>query len=201
MTGPTFSLPICATMRRLSSSAWAEIPWLGARNRLPRLFAQAYGVPPKVFRAELRTRNAWLRITRTGDPLSAIAAETGFSDQSHMTRWIQVDDRLPASHWRVRSVRAHPATQHSRFRLPIPSVPCCTIALRREARIETSSDISGVYIASNRLLRFVLHSHHLIQGEPCSVATFLRLLAVGATIPVLPPSLLAHHSRGARQGQ
>jgi AraC-like DNA-binding protein len=83
----------------LELTAWAESNGL-APETVSRGFAQAYGVPPKVFRAELRTRNAWLRITRTGDPLSAIAADTGFSDQSHMTHWIQAMTGASPSHWR-----------------------------------------------------------------------------------------------------
>ena len=94
----------------LELTAWAESNGL-APETVSRGFAQAYGVPPKVFRAELRTRNAWLRITRTGDPLSAIAAETGFSDQSHMTRWIQSMTGFPPTHWRsVGSSLRHPTS-------------------------------------------------------------------------------------------
>ena len=68
--------------------AWAEANGM-ARETVSRGFAAAYGIAPKVFRAELRTRAAWLRVTRSCDRLSSIAAETGFADQAHMTRWIQ----------------------------------------------------------------------------------------------------------------
>lgn len=94
---------LAATLRHnvsLELTAWAESNGL-APETVSRGFAQAYGVPPKVFRAELRTRNAWLRITRTGDPLSSIAADTGFSDQSHMTRWIQGMTGASPSRWRA----------------------------------------------------------------------------------------------------
>jgi AraC-like DNA-binding protein len=83
----------------LELTAWAASHGL-APETVSRGFAQAYGVAPKVFRAELRTRNAWLRITRTRDPLSAIAADTGFSDQSHMTHWIRGMTGAAPSHWR-----------------------------------------------------------------------------------------------------
>jgi len=73
---------------------WAEANNL-ARGTVSRGFAAAYGVAPAVFRAELRTRTAWLRVTRGFDCLSTIAAETGFADQAHMTRWFH---RL---HWRA----------------------------------------------------------------------------------------------------
>lgn len=42
---------------------WAEVNGL-ARETVSRGFAAAYGIAPAVFRAELRTREAWLRITR-----------------------------------------------------------------------------------------------------------------------------------------
>lgn len=67
--------------------AWAEGNGL-AHETVSRGFASAYGTSPTVFRAELRARAAWLRITRGTDDLCQIAAETGFADQAHMTRWI-----------------------------------------------------------------------------------------------------------------
>lgn len=83
----------------LELTTWAESHGL-APETVSRGFVQAYGVTPKLFRAELRTRNAWLRIARTCDGLSAIAAETGFSDQSHMNRWIQSVTGHPPTYWR-----------------------------------------------------------------------------------------------------
>ena len=83
----------------LELTAWAESHGL-APETVSRGFSHAYGVTPKLFRAELRTRNAWLRIARTRDGLSAISAETGFSDQSHMTRWIQSVTGHPPTYWR-----------------------------------------------------------------------------------------------------
>ena len=84
----------------LGINKWSVINGL-APATTSRGFAAAYGVPPKLFRAELRTRDAWLRIARTHDPLSAIAAETGFADQAHMTRWVHSLTGAPPSFWRV----------------------------------------------------------------------------------------------------
>ena len=78
---------------------WAETNGL-APETVSRGFTAAYGVAPSVLRAELRTRNAWLRITRGTDPLSRIAAETGFADQAHMTRWVHRMTGLSPSGWR-----------------------------------------------------------------------------------------------------
>jgi len=80
--------------------AWADAQGL-ARETVSRGFAAAYGTAPIVFRAELRTRAAWLRITRGADRLSTIAADTGFADQAHMTRWIQRLTGASPTSWRL----------------------------------------------------------------------------------------------------
>jgi transcriptional regulator GlxA family with amidase domain len=84
-------------------SAWAEVKGL-ARETVSRGFAAAYGITPSVLRAELRARTAWLQITRGSDCLCGIAADTGFADQAHMTRWIHRITGAPPAAWR-RSVR------------------------------------------------------------------------------------------------
>jgi AraC-like DNA-binding protein len=78
---------------------WAQANAL-ARETVSRGFAAAYGIAPEVFRAELRARAAWLRITRGSDCLCTIAAETGFADQAHMTRWIRRITGAPPGAWR-----------------------------------------------------------------------------------------------------
>jgi AraC-like DNA-binding protein len=75
-----------------------------SREALSRGFKRRYGVSPVSFRTEMRAREAWLRITGTTDPLSAVASETGFADQSHMTRAvIDLTHDTPSS-WRNRFV-------------------------------------------------------------------------------------------------
>jgi AraC-like DNA-binding protein len=78
---------------------WAESNGL-ARETVSRGFAAAYGAAPCIFRAEIRARTAWLRVTRSSDCLSRIAAETGFADQAHMTRWIHRISGAPPAVWR-----------------------------------------------------------------------------------------------------
>jgi AraC-like DNA-binding protein len=78
---------------------WAEGNGL-ARETVSRGFAAAYGIAPTVFRAELRARAAWLRVTRGADDLCRIAADTGFADQAHMTRWIHRITGAPPAVWR-----------------------------------------------------------------------------------------------------
>jgi AraC-like DNA-binding protein len=83
--------------------AWADDHGL-ARETVSRGFTKAYGIAPEVFRAELRTKAAWFRITRESERLGAIAIETGFADQAHMSRWVHRLTGLPPLAWRHRSL-------------------------------------------------------------------------------------------------
>lgn len=78
---------------------WAEVNGL-ARETVSRGFAAAYGTAPSILRAELRARSAWLLITRGSECLCRIAADTGFADQAHMTRWIHRITGAPPAAWR-----------------------------------------------------------------------------------------------------
>ena len=78
---------------------WAEGNGL-ARETVSRGFVAAYGIAPSVIRAELRARSAWFRITKGSERLCKIAAETGFADQAHMTRWIHRITGAPPGVWR-----------------------------------------------------------------------------------------------------
>jgi AraC-like DNA-binding protein len=73
-----------------------------SREALSRGFRRCYGASPVTFRTDMRTREAWLRITGTHDPLSAIASDTGFADQSHMTRAVRALTHDTPSSWRNR---------------------------------------------------------------------------------------------------
>lgn len=87
---------------------WAELNGL-ARETVSRGFAAAYGIAPSALRAEARGRMAWLRITRGDESLSRIAADTGFADQAHMTRWVHRITGAPPALWR-RIVSVRPTT-------------------------------------------------------------------------------------------
>jgi AraC-like DNA-binding protein len=92
--------------------AWAEVNGL-ARETVSRGFATAYGITPSVLRAELRARAAWLRITRGSDCLCRIAADTGFADQAHMTRWIHRITGAPPAVWRRNGCGLESGTRES----------------------------------------------------------------------------------------
>jgi AraC-like DNA-binding protein len=96
---PDLLLADLTTNASTEIGAWADANGL-ARETVSRGFAAAYGIPPSVLRAELRARSAWLRITRGSDCLCRIAADTGFADQAHMTRWIHRITGAPPTVWR-----------------------------------------------------------------------------------------------------
>ena len=89
----------------MSLGTWAETQGL-ARETVSRGFTKAYGIAPEVFRAELRTKAAWFRITRESERLGTIALETGFADQAHMSRWVHRLTGLPPLAWRHNGVPA-----------------------------------------------------------------------------------------------
>jgi AraC-like DNA-binding protein len=68
---------------------------------LSRGFRNAFGVTPKRFGLESKAHKALRHIRDGATPLSAIAAEAGFSDQAHMTRAIAELTGKPPSHWRA----------------------------------------------------------------------------------------------------
>lgn len=57
-----------------------------SRYAIYRAFRTAYGIAPSDYQRQLRLAAARRLITR-GQPISQAAAETGFADQSHLTRW------------------------------------------------------------------------------------------------------------------
>ena len=68
-----------------SLAGWAEAQGLHPTS-VSRGFRLAYGVSPKRFRLEQMAARAARRIQRSGDSLSAVAADVGFADQAHMSR-------------------------------------------------------------------------------------------------------------------
>ncbi len=56
-----------------------------SREGFSRQFRKRHGVPPRAFRL-LENLNDARRLLRTGEAIAAVAAETGFSDQSHLGR-------------------------------------------------------------------------------------------------------------------
>lgn len=85
---------VAALARDLIHDAWREDITAGdladatgrTRYAVYRAFQAAYGMAPSDYQRQVRLRRA-RQLIAYGRPLSEIAAETGFADQSHLTRW------------------------------------------------------------------------------------------------------------------
>jgi len=55
---------------------------------LIRVFREATGIPPYAYLEQIRVNRA-AALLRSGSPVSAVAYQTGFSDQSHLTRFFK----------------------------------------------------------------------------------------------------------------
>lgn len=81
---------------------WAEQHGLRP-DAVSHVFQREFGVSPKRFRLEARTRLAWREIVRSSRPLTEIAVTTGFSDLAHLSRSIrEFTGRSPLG-WRPKS--------------------------------------------------------------------------------------------------
>jgi AraC-like DNA-binding protein len=69
-------------------------------------FARAYGVSPKRFRLEARTRRAIAALADWRGSLADLAADQGFADQAHLTRSVGAMTGVPPVVIRAKSVQA-----------------------------------------------------------------------------------------------
>ena len=86
--------------RSLLLRTWAATRGL-ARESVSRGFARVFGVHPRVFRLELRTREAWKAIIGSQRSLTEIAHHQCFADLSHMTRNVRRFTGLTPMGWRA----------------------------------------------------------------------------------------------------
>lgn len=89
----------------LALGAWADAMGL-APTSVSRGFARAYGVSPKRYRLEARTRQALHAVAGSRASLAEIAAAHGFADQAHMTRALVALTGTPPGALRAKSVQA-----------------------------------------------------------------------------------------------
>jgi AraC-like DNA-binding protein len=64
-----------------------------------RLFSGTVGLPPHAWRNQLRLQRA-LASLRAGAAVTAVAAASGFTDQSHFTRHFKRAFGVPPGRWR-----------------------------------------------------------------------------------------------------
>ena len=84
----------------LSLHEWAEIRGLSP-STLSSVFQREFGVSPKRFRLESRTRVAWRAIMRSSALLTDIAFNVGFSDLPHLSRSIRMFTGRSPGEWRT----------------------------------------------------------------------------------------------------
>ncbi len=91
----------------MSLRAWAREHGL-VPETISRGFRRAFGVPPRLFRLEVRARRAWNAVVSSERRLTTIAHELEFSDLAHMTRSIStLTGRTPSAWRRLRRARPH----------------------------------------------------------------------------------------------
>ncbi|MGA7540401.1 MAG: AraC family transcriptional regulator [Steroidobacteraceae bacterium] len=78
---------------------WADSHGFAAET-ISRGFGRVFAISPAAFRLEARARHAFVRIIAGHEPLTAIAAETGFADSAHMSRAVRALTGFPPGHWR-----------------------------------------------------------------------------------------------------
>jgi AraC-like DNA-binding protein len=64
-----------------------------SRYHVVRAFARAFGLPPHAYQKQVRLSKA-RSLLAAGMPIAAVAAETGFADQSHLTRQFHAEIRV-----------------------------------------------------------------------------------------------------------
>lgn len=88
----------------------ALTPWARSMKLDPasvsRGFARVYGVSPKRFRLEVRTRRALAALPGWRGTLADLAAEQGFADQAHLARAVAAMTGVPPVRLRAKSVQA-----------------------------------------------------------------------------------------------
>lgn len=82
-----------------SLETWAERLSV-SREHLSRGFRRVFGVSPRQFRWEARSRAALLDVRTGGAPLAEVALAHGFADQAHMTRSVRAFSGRTPGEWR-----------------------------------------------------------------------------------------------------
>jgi len=85
---------------RMRLGVWASAHGLTIES-VSRGFGKVFGVTPAAFRAQARAQNAFFEIVGNRSPLAAIAAQTGFADQAHMSRATRTLTGRTPTEWRT----------------------------------------------------------------------------------------------------
>jgi AraC-like DNA-binding protein len=102
-----------ASERDFALAEWADAMGLAPQS-ISRGFRLAYGVSPKRYRIEQRALRAIRNLQNWPGTLAALAAETGFADQAHLTRAVVALTGSAPTRLKVKSVQ-EPARVDGRF--------------------------------------------------------------------------------------
>lgn len=89
----------------IALTPWADQMGLDPAS-VSRGFARAYGVSPKRFRLEVRTRRALAVLPAWRGSLADLAADQGFADQAHLARSVVAMTGISPIRFRAKSVQA-----------------------------------------------------------------------------------------------
>lgn len=109
---------LAGTLRAGSSlqlQAWAESRGLRP-DTVSYVFQREFGVCPKRFRLECRTRLAWHEIMRSTCSLTEVAFRVGFSDLAHLSRSIRALTGRSPSDWRSMQSTIRPSQARAHIR-------------------------------------------------------------------------------------
>lgn len=84
----------------LSIGQWADAHRM-APETVSRGFSRAFGVTPRRYRLEMRTRRAWKAIMDARSSLTDIAHDHEFSDLAHLSRCVRSLTGAPPSAWKM----------------------------------------------------------------------------------------------------
>lgn len=103
---------------KIQLQTWAEARSLRP-DTLSYVFHREFGVSPKRFRLESRTRAAWLEILRSPRSLTDVALQAGFADLPHLSRSVHMLTGRTPKDWRYRpsgTASSHCAASRARPR-------------------------------------------------------------------------------------
>ena len=101
---PQEDWPACLARDLTASASLSLRNWATAHGlvieTLSRGFGKSFGVTPRLFRLQVRTRAAWRSIVNTTECLTTIAHTEGFADLAHMSRSVSAFTGASPAQWR-----------------------------------------------------------------------------------------------------
>ena len=84
----------------VSLQEWAELRGIRP-DVVSHSFRRDFGVSPKLYRLEIRARQAWRQVVHSDNSLTRIALDAGFADLAHMSNSIRAFTGSSPNRWRA----------------------------------------------------------------------------------------------------